>query len=65
MPLAVTIGGWIHGALFTVFAPARRRARPRWSIWRLALVFLSALVPFGMLVADPHLLRWQDAHRRG
>lgn len=66
LPLAVTIGGWIHGALFMVFALALAGVLGLgWSIWRMAAVFVSALLPFGMLVADPHLQRWQDAHRRG
>lgn len=66
LPLAVTIGGWIHGVLFVWFCMALARVQGLgWSHARLALVFVSALVPFGMLVADPHLRRWQEQLARG
>ncbi len=59
MPLAVTIGGWIHGALFFVFCWALWSARVlHWPLRRYAGIFVSSLVPFGMLVADRYLAAW-------
>jgi len=57
MPLAVTIGGWIHGALFVVLCASLLQTMlvARWPIGRGALVFFAALIPFGPFVIDKRM----------
>ena len=61
MPMAVTIVGWLHGVLFVLFSLQLAYVffRARWSIARGALVFISALVPFGSFVIDRRMREWE------
>jgi len=54
MPLAVRVIGLVHGVLFLVFCYALFRVmiRAKWPLWRGALIFLAALLPFGPFVVD-------------
>jgi integral membrane protein len=54
MPGAVKVVGWAHGVLFVVFCISLLQTVivARWSIGRAALVFVSALLPFGPIVID-------------
>ena len=64
-PLAVKVGGWIHGVLFVLFCVALAHAMvaARWSIVRAGAVFVASLVPFGTLVIDGRLKREEEALR--
>ena len=59
MPLAVRIAGAIHGGLFILFCIAlvRAWAAARWPLSHAALVFASAVVPFGTFYMDGRLRR--------
>lgn len=61
IPQAVKIVGWAHGALFIVFGFALLRAwiSARWSIGRVALVFIAALVPFGPFLIDRRMRAYE------
>lgn len=52
LPIAVKIVGWVHGALFIVFAVILLgvKLNCRWTLGRSALVFMAALLPFGPFV---------------
>ncbi len=65
LPLAVTIVGSIHGALFVVFCAALLQAMlaAHWSLLRAGVVFVSSLVPCGTFVIDGRLRREDDAIR--
>ena len=54
MPMAVTVIGWIHGVLFVLYCLALWRAmrEERWTLFRGALLFVAALVPFGPFLVD-------------
>ena len=54
MPMAVKVVGWIHGVLFVLYCLALWRAmrEARWSLFRGALLFTAALVPFGPFLVD-------------
>ncbi len=54
MPEAVKIAGWIHGLLFLLVMAALGivMMNRRWPLGRGALVFVSALVPFGPFLMD-------------
>ena len=59
MSVFVKIFGWAHGVLFvgyvlTAFGVWVER---EWSVVKLALAFLAALLPFGPFVLDRKLLR--------
>lgn len=66
MPLKYSLGwvhavrwtGWAHGLLFILFCLALLIAMQaaRWPLWKAAVVFIAALVPFGPFVID-HRLR--------
>jgi integral membrane protein len=64
-PLAVKVGGWIHGVFFILFCAALAQAMftARWSIVRAGLIFIASLVPFGTLVIDGRLKREDEASR--
>lgn len=57
MPKAVTVVGWIHGALFVwyVYALAIVHFTLQWSVLKSGLAFLASLVPFGTFVLDKQL----------
>jgi integral membrane protein len=54
MPMAVKIVGWIHGVLFVAYCFVLRRAmsEAQWSLFRGALLFTAALLPFGPFLVD-------------
>lgn len=51
-PLAVEVGGWIHGLLFVAFVGALGLALVRlgWTFATVAAGFVSAFFPFGTFV---------------
>lgn len=57
MPKAVTVVGWVHGALFVwyVYALAIVHFTLQWSVIKSGLAFLASLVPFGTFVLDRQL----------
>jgi integral membrane protein len=61
-PLAVTIAGWIHGALFLAFLWSWQHARTvaRWPAARARRVFVAALLPFGPFVIDRGMRAWEQ-----
>lgn len=54
MPMAVKIAGSVHGILFVAFCWALIRvwADRRWSFGKVAMAFISSLIPFGTFVLD-------------
>ncbi len=66
MPLAVSIAGSIHGALFVAFLLAWTRTQQRGALSpkRSWLVFLAALVPFAPFVVDRHLVAWESEYQK-
>jgi integral membrane protein len=58
-PGAVRVVGMIHGVLFLVYVLLLMQvwADTRWSLGRIALLFVASLLPFGTFVADYRLLR--------
>ena len=54
MPEAVKVAGWAHGVLFVgvMILLMQTMIVARWSLGRGALVFVSALIPFGPFVID-------------
>lgn len=54
LPQAVRVAGSLHGVLFILFCVALLQTMvvARWSIGRSALLFASALIPFGPLLLD-------------
>jgi integral membrane protein len=63
LPLAVTVVGAAHGALFILFCVALAHAMlvARWSLLRAGIVFASSLVPFGTFFVDGWLKRADEA----
>jgi integral membrane protein len=63
LPLAVSIVGSIHGALFLVFLAALyRAARARaWPPRRSLTAFVASILPFGTFVFDRSL--WREIER--
>ncbi len=63
LPLAVTVVGWAHGALFVLYCLciADVMRKERWPLTRGALAFLAAWLPFGPFVFDRRVLREQRA----
>ena len=61
MPMAVKVAGWIHGALFITFVVALVRTvrAARWPAGRTATIFVGALLPFGPIVLDPRMKRYE------
>lgn len=59
MPLAVKYTGWAHGLLFVLYIAAIILAgsERKWSLWKMILFFLAALLPFGPFVAEARLLK--------
>jgi integral membrane protein len=60
-PLAVKVAGWVHGVLFIVFCAALLRTMivAQWSAARGALVLIAALLPFGPIVLDRRMKRYE------
>lgn len=58
-PWAVKVVGWAHGVLFVAFGCSLLGVwrEHRWSIFRVGLVFVAALLPFGPFIVDRKLLR--------
>jgi integral membrane protein len=54
MPEVNYIAGMIHGALFLLFSLAVLQAKIecRWSFGRMTKIWLTAFVPFGMVLID-------------
>lgn len=54
MPGPVKVVGWAHGVLFVVLVAALAHAvvARGWTMGRAAVVFVSALLPFGPFVVD-------------
>jgi integral membrane protein len=54
LPGAVKVAGWIHGLLFllVMLALGFVMLKLRWSLGRGALIFVSALLPFGPFLID-------------
>jgi len=59
MPMAVKITGWIHGLLFILYVLALLQAGSsrRWSLEKMAFLFIASLLPFGPFMADGRVLR--------
>ncbi len=58
-PIGVKIAGPIHGGLFLLYLIALIHAwmGARWSLARVLLLFIAALVPFGPFLSDGWLKR--------
>ena len=61
MPMAVKVVGWVHGLLFIIFVVALVRTvrAARWPIGRAGMVFVGALLPFGPMLLDPRMKRYE------
>jgi integral membrane protein len=59
MPVAVQITGMIHGVLFIIFILLSVLAKIvyGWPIWKMFLLWIASIVPFGTFYADYKLLR--------
>ena len=66
MPGAVKAAGWAHGVFFIVFCVslAQTVMVARWSIGRAAVVFVSALLPFGPIVIDGRMREYAREFRQ-
>ena len=63
MPMAVTVVGWAHGALFIAFLALAFRVMDKYNqslLW-LATGFLAALLPFGTFLWDRKLKALEPA----
>jgi integral membrane protein len=65
MPMAVKVVGWAHGVLFMafLFLLAQVALDRRWPLVRVALAFLSSVVPFGTFWFDRSLRAELEALR--
>lgn len=56
-PLAVQVGGWVHGVLFIAYNIVLLLAvrKYRWSLFQYALGFAAAWIPFGTFYLDHKL----------
>ncbi len=56
-PYAVKVFGWLHGVLFIWFCWVLLKAmlHARWPVWKAAIPFIAALIPFGPWLIDRHL----------
>lgn len=59
---AVTVAGWGHGLLFTLFCVAlfRTTKAARWPFSRSAMVFMAAALPFGPFLMNRRMGRYQE-----
>jgi integral membrane protein len=57
LPIAVRIVGMLHGVLFVGFCISllEMTIRFRWGLFKIMLVFLSSLLPFGTFYMDRQL----------
>jgi len=62
MPEAVRVVGMAHGVLFVAFVAALAMAwiARRWSVWRVASLFVLSMIPLGALAIE-HQLRAEGA----
>ena len=62
LPVAVRIGGSLHGMLFLAFCWCLMQAASecRWPLPRTALVFAASLIPFAPFFLDRRLRAWED-----
>ena len=60
-PELVKIVGWAHGVLFVAFCVALLWTWivTKWPIWRPALFFIAALLPFGPFLLDRRLIQYE------
>jgi integral membrane protein len=54
MPMAVKIGGMVHGLLFVAFIALLYQVKTtyNWSIKKTGIAFLASLIPFGTFMMD-------------
>lgn len=59
MPMAVTVVGWAHGALFTLYCLtiAECWQKERWPFSRVMLAFIAAWLPLGPVFFDKKILK--------
>ncbi len=59
LPIAVTLSGGLHGALFVALVPCLLYAAytRKWSVSRSLSIFVAALLPFGFILADRKIAR--------
>jgi integral membrane protein len=67
MPMAVTVVGGIHGALFVAFCLvlAWTMYAARWPVGRGVLVFVASIVPFGTFLIDRRMKGYAAELGRG
>lgn len=67
MPMAVTVVGGIHGALFVAYVAMiiLVLVRHRWPLGRGVALFIASIVPFGPFVMDRRIPRWHAADQAG
>ena len=60
-PQAVSVVGWLHGALFVGLCAAllHTMVAARWPFLRGAVVFIAAVVPFGPFLLDRRMAAWE------
>ena len=60
MPVAVLIAGSIHGCLFLLFCWSLLRVaqNSQWQRGRVAMVFVSGLLPTAPLILDQRMQQW-------
>lgn len=60
-PMAVRIGGMAHGVLFIayIFFLMKIRSERNWSTGRSVGAFIASLLPFGTIVFDMMVLRFE------
>lgn len=66
MPMAVKIVGWIHGVLFVIFCFALLRTMllAKWSVFRVALIFIGALLPVVPFFIDRRMGGYEKEFQR-
>jgi integral membrane protein len=67
MPEAVRVVGMAHGVLFMLFCLALAWVwwERRWSLARVSVLFVSALLPLATFFLDGRLKRWGSETRHG
>lgn len=63
LPEAVRIVGMAHGILFVLFIALSIQAKLvyEWPLWKMILLWIASIVPFGTFYADIKLLREPSA----
>ena len=61
MPAAVKVAGWAHGIIFVALCYDLWKLFTTlyWPFKRVALVFISALLPFGPFVLHRRMVEWE------